>query len=331
MKKILIFALIIPFITNCQSPKDFTTLSGHLDNAETLTLTVSSKDFSKEITLDKEGNFKDTLNVETGVFIISDGRNRTYLYLSNGYDLKLKLDVADFGNVAFEGKGKESNEYVSTRVQFSKNQLSNTEAYFELERSEFDSRMTELKDYLSLASTANVDTALVSQVAAENERLIDYLDKNYELKHTAAVKYKKGKPSPKFNNLENYKGGTTSLDDLKGKYVYIDVWATWCGPCKQQIPYLKEVEKEYEHKNIAFVSISTDRPNKYEAWKQMIKDREMSGIQLYSGADQSFSVEYKINAIPRFILIDPSGNIVDANAPRPSDPKLKELFNTLSI
>ena len=331
MKKILILALIIPFITNCQSPKEFATISGHIENAETLTLTVTSKDFSKEITLDNEGNFKDTLNVETGVFMISDGKNKTYLHLSNGYDLKLTTDVADFGNVTFEGKGKESNYYISSRVQFSKSELSNTGAYFELERTDFDARIIELKAYQSSVSTANVDSTLVSQVTSEDARLIDYLVKNYELKFAAAIKYKKGNPSPKFNNLENYKGGTTSLDDLKGKYVYIDVWATWCGPCKQQIPFLKTVEKEYEHKNIAFVSISTDRPNKYEAWKQMIKDRDMGGIQLYSGEDQSFSVEYQINSIPRFILVDPNGNIVDADAPRPSDPKLKELFNTLSI
>lgn len=69
----------------------------------------------------------------------------------------------------------------------------------------------------------------------------------------------KGNPSPGFTDYENYAGGTTSLDDLKGKYVYIDVWATWCGPCKAEIPFLKEVEEEYRDKNIEFVSISIDQ------------------------------------------------------------------------
>ena len=331
MKKLLILAVLLPFITNCQSPKEFATVSGQIKNAETLTITINSKEYSKEINLDDDGKFKDTLKVNSGVYILTDGRNKTFLFLANGYDLKLTTDVTDFGTVTFEGKGKESNEYIQNRISFSKNKLSNTNAYFELERKEFNTRVTELKTYLEAVPTANVDTSLVNEIAAEDKRLIEYLEKNYEIKYASAVKYKKGNPSPKFNDLENYKGGTTSLDDLKGKYVYIDVWATWCGPCKREIPFLKDVEKEFEHKNIAFVSISTDRPNKYDAWKQMIEDRQMGGIQLYSGEDQSFSVEYQINSIPRFILIDPDGNIVDANAPRPSDPRLKELFNSLKI
>jgi peroxiredoxin len=66
----------------------------------------------------------------------------------------------------------------------------------------------------------------------------------------------KGTPSPEFN-FENHKGGTTKLSDIKGKYVYIDIWAT-CAPCRQEIPYLQKIEK-YEDKRIAFVSISIDQ------------------------------------------------------------------------
>lgn len=139
-----------------------------------------------------------------------------------------------------------------------------------------------------------------------------------------------GKPSPKFENYENYAGGTTSLDDLKGKYVYIDVWATWCGPCKGQIPFLKEVEKKYHGKKIEFVSISVDTRKDHDTWKQMVQDEELTGVQLF--ADNAFNSEfiqaYKIRGIPQFILLDPDGNIVEANAPRPSDEKLIALLNS---
>jgi len=143
----------------------------------------------------------------------------------------------------------------------------------------------------------------------------------------------KGQPSPKFMNYENYDGSTASLDDFKGKYVYIDVWATWCGPCKGEIPFLKEIEKKYHGKNIEFVSISVDTKNNTDKWKKMVGDEELVGIQLLADNDFSsqFIQDYLIKGIPRFILLDPQGNIVNANAPRPSNEKLIELFNELSI
>ncbi|WP_299886549.1 TlpA disulfide reductase family protein [uncultured Lacinutrix sp.] len=143
----------------------------------------------------------------------------------------------------------------------------------------------------------------------------------------------KGKPSPVFVNYENHKGGTTSLSDLKGKYVYVDVWATWCGPCKAEIPSLKKIEKEYHDKNIAFVSTSIDVADSHQKWVDMVNKEELGGVQLMADNDwkSKFVVDYGINGIPRFILIDPQGNIVNADAPRPSNPKLKELFNSLNI
>ncbi len=143
----------------------------------------------------------------------------------------------------------------------------------------------------------------------------------------------KGMPSPKFVDYENFNGGTTSLDDLKGKFVYVDVWATWCGPCKAEIPYLKEVEAKYHNKNIEFVSISVDVEKDHEKWKTMVKEEDLKGIQLFSDKNwkSDFVTGYLIKGIPRFILIDPNGNIVNSNAPRPSSKKLIELFDENNI
>jgi len=143
----------------------------------------------------------------------------------------------------------------------------------------------------------------------------------------------KGNPSPKFTKYKNHSGEATSLDDLQGSYVYIDIWATWCAPCKAEIPFLQKIEKKFHGKNIKFVSISVDVAKDYETWKKMVTDMNLTGIQLF--ADNNFESEfikgYAIRSIPRFILIDPQGIIVDGNAPRPSNPKLVELFNELEI
>jgi len=147
----------------------------------------------------------------------------------------------------------------------------------------------------------------------------------------------KGQPSPKFADYVNYNGGKTSLDDLvgKGKYIYIDIWATWCGFCKKEIPLLKRFEQQFHDKNIEFVSINVDKAQNKEKWKQTIVDREMTGVQLFAGAPEdelSFTKDYLIKGLPRFILIDPDGNIVSANAPRPSDgDKLVTMFEELGI
>jgi len=143
----------------------------------------------------------------------------------------------------------------------------------------------------------------------------------------------KGQPSPKFIAYENVNGGTTSLDDLKGKYVFIDLWATWCAPCVKEIPFLKKLEEEYHGKNIVFVGISLNDQKDHDKWKRLIQKKELGGIQLLAdkALESDFAKAYKVFTIPRFIVLDPDGNIVSSNAPYPSNPKLKELLNSLPL
>ncbi len=331
MKKFILLLLLASTIIGCKESKEYLSISGKIKNADTKEIEILSNDFIKTIAVNNDGTFNDTLKVKKGIFTLTDGRNKALLFLANGYDLNIDVDAQDFANINFDGKGKESNEYILAKIAFSKSELADPKSYFSLEKAAFDARIDELKELNANISKEKVDTFLISKIESDNNRFIDYLNKNYELKYSAAINFAKGKPSPKFNNLENFDGSTTSLDDLIGKYVYIDVWATWCGPCKQQIPFLKKIEEAYHGKNIEFVSISTDRKNKYGAWRQMIESKEMGGIQLFAGDDYSFSQAYQINSIPRFILIDPEGNIVNANAPRPSDPSLTKLFDSLGI
>ena len=121
-------------------------------------------------------------------------------------------------------------------------------------------------------------------------------------------------------------GRDVSFTDFKGKYVYIDAWATWCAPCKQEIPYLKQLEKDLHEKNIVFVSISFDKPKDKEKWKTYVKENELTGVQLITenAFETRIAWDYKINAIPRFLLFDPEGKIIDADAKRPSLPELKK-------
>jgi len=144
------------------------------------------------------------------------------------------------------------------------------------------------------------------------------------------IKKLNGNPSPTFA-YENHKGGVTKLEDLKGKYVYVDVWATWCAPCRAEIPFLKKIEEKYHGKNIEFVSISIDKLKDKDKWRAMVTDKELGGVQLFADNDwnSQFVKDYGINGIPRFILIGPDGNVVNANADRPSSADLDKVLSEL--
>ena len=125
--------------------------------------------------------------------------------------------------------------------------------------------------------------------------------------------------APDFN-LPDIDGNIKSLKDYKGKLIYLDIWATWCGPCRIQIPAMKELEKKYGDKGIVFLSVSVDPEKDKDKWMQMIKEEQMSGEQLYAGVtSSSFGLNYKVEFIPRFIIISPNGEIIMNNAPQPMD------------
>ncbi len=162
-----------------------------------------------------------------------------------------------------------------------------------------------------------------------DEELKEKLTKKHELIKNLI----KGKPSPQFV-YQDVNGKDISMSDLKGKNVYIDVWATWCGPCKAEIPYLKEMEKAHHGKNIEFVSISIDQQKDIEKWKKMVEDKELKGVQVISDKDwkSDFVQSYAIEGIPRFIMVNAEGNIVSADAPRPSaKDELLALFDEAGV
>ncbi len=138
-----------------------------------------------------------------------------------------------------------------------------------------------------------------------------------------------GRPAPDAAGFD-LEGKNYKLSDFKGKVIYIDVWATWCGPCKREIPHLQTLETVFHGKNVEFISISTDRD--LNAWKNFVSKESMSGLQLHQSdkQEESMSYLYMVNSIPRFILIDKNGNLVSSDAPRPSSgEQIKGLLNQL--
>ena len=202
----------------------------------------------------------------------------------------------------------------------------------------FISEVNALKSENIRADLAKGTFQLISPNSTVNKEIFDFINKNVtdeKVKEAAkkaydvATKLTSGSPSPKFSNYENFNGGTTSLDDFKGKVTYIDIWATWCLPCRGEIPALKELEKKFHGKDVAFVSISIDQ-NKDE-WKEFVKSEDLKGVQLFAenAFESQFIQDYGIRQIPTFIIIDKEGKIVNADAPRPSSDEITGLLEGL--
>jgi thiol-disulfide isomerase/thioredoxin len=125
-------------------------------------------------------------------------------------------------------------------------------------------------------------------------------------------------------------GKPVALSDFKGKLVYIDVWATWCGPCKKELPHLKKLEEEFHGSaDLVFLSVATDPAKDEEKWRRYIASNEMKGVQLFAGsrAKKELMDPYKITGIPRFLLVGKDGRLIAADAPRPSSTEIRPLIN----
>lgn len=344
MKNLLIVFLLV-LMASCKQessvPKDYALIHGHIKNAkDSIDLRLFDPKTSKSyiIDVDDKGKFKDTLRLEnpTTFNVVYD--NIFVMYVKNGMDIQMDFDADDIKNsLTFKGEGEEENNFLKFKSKHVSSLFgSDYKNYLSLEEQEFNKTTDKFVDDFNAeldSKSAQLDSSFVAQERAEIVEFRNSMEAQHEEQLQINEKLGPGKPSPLFEDYTNYNGGTSSLADFKGSYVYIDVWATWCVPCIYEIPFLAKVEEQYKGKNIKFVSISADQPKDEGKWRQMIKDKNMKGIQLMAdnATESQFLTEYYIYGIPRFILIDPQGNVVSYDAPRPSEDRLKDLLDSLDI
>ena len=116
-----------------------------------------------------------------------------------------------------------------------------------------------------------------------------------------------GKPAPDFS-FQTEKGKTTSLNKYKGKVLVLDFWASWCGPCRQEVPNLKKYYEEFKGKGVEFLSVSIDA--KKDAWTKALKEEAMPWKQGWTPDSGKEAMNtYQFSGIPFIIIIDKDGNL----------------------
>lgn len=132
-----------------------------------------------------------------------------------------------------------------------------------------------------------------------------------------------GSPFPSGVVLEDADGNVVDFSSFKGKYVYIDLWASWCGPCCKEVPHLQALEKELQNENVVFLSISTDTDK--NAWLNKMKELGMHGNQLHD-RDNTICNALNVKGIPFFLIYDREGKLHTYKAMRPSSGDALKAF-----
>jgi thiol-disulfide isomerase/thioredoxin len=192
-----------------------------------------------------------------------------------------------------------------------------------LKESKFKNRLlysylkTNLEDATSSDERKNIITSYANTIT--DVKLKNNLENNFK----TLERLGKGNEAREIA-LKDLNGTLLNLSKFKGKFIAIDVWATWCGPCKYESPYFEKMAIKYKKENIVFVAISSDKDEK--AWYLDAKNKSKSVQQFHLENAVAFSKDYNVNSIPRFILIDDKGKIYNASMPRPSEASFEMIL-----
>ena len=328
----IIFLLTIIFSTCKEEIKNpISVLEVTITNQQLLdSLIIYDKDKSWEIKsilrFKKSNRVIDTMNILENklyqIYSFSDGIQQELGELIISPNSKIAISIDEnklFESINYTGNFKLSNNFLAYSKK-NQNQLS------EMVRNGIEQEKLEILIYEKgdMINEKGLSLKIVDSLCTYVKVKFDEFSDILKQKNTKYL-YKASLVNTIGNNFsfKDIKNNNKTLKDFKGKYVYIDVWATWCKPCKVEHTFLKQLEEHFSNNDeLQIISISTDR--EYDKWEKYIIENSIEGVQLYSGANSDFVKYYDIGALPRFIFLDKEGRVISPEEMRPSNPKLLE-------
>jgi thiol-disulfide isomerase/thioredoxin len=171
------------------------------------------------------------------------------------------------------------------------------------------------------------EVVAIYRTRVSNQNMLAQIDKIVE----DAARFGGGAPAFDFT-LEDIHGNMITLSDFVGKVVYIDFWATWCAPCRAEIPHLNKLKEELKgNKDIVIIGVSTDQMRDKGKWRELVAELNMGDYQVFAG-EQAAEIQqrYDVRGIPHFVIIGKDGKIYQNKTIRPSNPQTKSVLLNLA-
>jgi thiol-disulfide isomerase/thioredoxin len=296
-------------------------ISGEITNPKGDIVEFKVNDTTYTTSISDKNTFAISFRLDTATYLsFKHGDESTAMYLNGNESVNLTIDTELFDEtIIYEGSAESS--YLAKAYMLGEE----ADIYGQLFTTKKEEFTTNLNKHIveveqELANLNN--EAFVMAEKANNVKMVEFfLEKIEAIANLPQI----GEPAIDFTYPDK-EGNEFSLSTFKGSLVYVDVWATWCGPCKAEIPALKTLEHDYHNNNITFLSVSVDTDK--EAWINMLADKQLGGVQLWANGWTEITKSYAINGIPRFMLFDTEGNVISLDAPRPSSDEIRDLLNS---